>query len=80
MQTQPSWADILDGYPEDLHPIFQGLAPEEGEGDLVFEEDDGEGMTDLLQATEEEEDEEAQATRPSSALSRASMADEIFAH
>lgn len=48
----------MDGYPKD---IFHGLAPEKGELDLVIDEDNGEGMTDLLQAAEEEEDEEAQA-------------------
>lgn len=68
------------GYPEDLHPLFQGLALEEGEGDLVTDEDDGDGKTDLLQAVEEEEDEEAQAvtSRRSSALSGASMEDDRY--
>lgn len=41
--------------------IPKTLAPEKGELDLVIDEDNGEGMTDLLQAAEEEEDEEVQA-------------------
>lgn len=49
--------------PRTNEQLFQGLAPEEweGEGDHLIDEDDGEGMTDLLQAAEEKKDEEAQA-------------------
>lgn len=37
----------MDGYLEDLHPLFQGLALEEVEGNLVIDEYNGKGMTDL---------------------------------
>lgn len=73
-QTQPSLADVLDGYPEDLHSLFQSLAQEEG--DLVIA--DGKGMINLLQGAEEDEELQTLTSRPSSALSGASMTDDRY--